>query len=117
MNLYQNLDFYKQSYQISLENSKGLSKIAENAANEKEYGIASSLKILSAEEAIKAAALIMLNYNKNSSISSLEKLFRDHKTKHEMLEEIPLIINALVEIRNTDFAVLNYLFETLDKLP
>lgn len=46
--------FYRDGYQIALAKAQALSRVADKSADENEFGIASSLKILSAEETIKA---------------------------------------------------------------
>lgn len=50
-------EFYNKGYEITVENSKCLLRMAGKSANEKAFGIASSLCILSAEEAVKAICL------------------------------------------------------------
>lgn len=117
MNSTPSKTFYKDGYFLSLENSKSLSKIADKAAQENEFGIACSLKILAAEESIKACSLITMHYSKDVEVKDLNKIFIDHKTKHEILSDTSTIINAVNDVSTTEFAVLDYIFETLEKFP
>ena len=75
-------DFHIQGYRYSLANSKSLLKIADKSADEEEYGIACSLNILAAEEAVKGIAIIL---SINNVTEDFHKIFKDHKTKHRHL--------------------------------
>jgi AbiV family abortive infection protein len=116
MTLASNNLFYLDGYQVALANAQALSKVADKSAEENEFGIASSLKILSAEETIKAVALLTIHFKIEDEVAGLEKIFRDHKTKHEILAESSVMLQALVDIAESEYGVLDYVFETLEKL-
>ena len=117
MTLLPNDNFFKDGYQIALENAKGLSKIADKSSEENQFGIALSLKILAAEEATKAIAFIMIHSNKNVDLTGFAKIFKDHKTKHEFLSEGSIFIEAFVDMGSTKYGALDYVFSVLEKLP
>ncbi len=79
--------YWKEGYDLAIQNSKSLFKISENAALGNEFGIACSLNILSAEEALKASFLIIKHYNPKGQINEFDKIFKDHKIKHEQLKQ------------------------------
>ena len=63
--------FYRDGYQIALTNAQALSRVADKSADENEFGIASSLKILSAEETIKAVALLTIHFKIEDEVTGL----------------------------------------------
>jgi len=80
--------FYSNGYGICLKNAKSLFKISNLAGKNKEYGIACSLNILAAEEAIKA--IVVLSQTISSTIiepKEFSKVFSDHKTKHKLIKQ------------------------------
>jgi AbiV family abortive infection protein len=87
-------NFHIEGYKYSLINSKGLLKMADKSADENEYGIACSLNILSAEEAVKGIAIIL---NVNGLAADFNKMFKDHKTKHKHLFELSLMNYLQIE--------------------
>jgi AbiV family abortive infection protein len=90
-----NNNFYLEGYNLALENSECLFKVACQAANENIFGVACSLNILSAEEAIKAVCLIINHFAPNcfKSSKNLKLIFKDHKTKHDSLKAFLQITN------------------------
>jgi AbiV family abortive infection protein len=79
--------FFKDGYDKVLQNSKTLSQIADNAALKGAFGIACSLNILSAEEALKASFLIIQYYNPDGKINEFDKIFYKHTVKHDQLKQ------------------------------
>jgi AbiV family abortive infection protein len=77
--------FYKKGYELALDNAKRLSIVADKAYLEFAFGIACSLNILSAEEALKASFLIIKHHNPNGKINEFDKIFYKHNIKHEQL--------------------------------
>ncbi len=86
--------FYKDGYEIAIANSKSILTIADLTAENKEFGVACSLNILSAEEAIKASFLIIKHYHKEVEIDDFDKIFKGHKTKHKHIKSF-LVINQI----------------------
>lgn len=78
-------EYFKTGFELCLQNSKSLFKIAEKSADENEFGIARSLNVLSAEEAIKGifvlTGLVSPIYNTND----WKDVFSKHKVKHETI--------------------------------
>jgi len=81
-------DFYKEGYDLTLTNVKNLIQVSINAAETENFGIACSLNILAAEEALKALFLIIKHYNPEGNINNFDKIFRFHTVKHEELRQI-----------------------------
>jgi AbiV family abortive infection protein len=85
-----NQKFYLSGYSLSFESSKSLFKVANAAAETNEYGIGTSLIILSSEEAIKAIMCMTKYQNLNSgvdvSIENFKDLFTKHRVKHKHIE-------------------------------
>ncbi|MFV1450295.1 AbiV family abortive infection protein [Maribacter sp. HS] len=78
-------EFYLNGYKETLQNASDLLLIANNSGELKKYGVAVSLSILSAEESIKALFIIQQSIEPNSKVSDFDKIFRNHKIKHEYL--------------------------------
>lgn len=74
-------DFYK-GFELAFENALSLKNVAQLAANNNEFGIACSLNILAAEEAVKANFILIQYYNPNTAINDFEGVFKHHKVKH-----------------------------------
>lgn len=83
----ENKEFYMIGYRHALDNAKSLMEIANSAMNLNNFGVATSLCILSAEESIKAIFILQQSKNPNSKVSDFDKIFRNHRIKHEYLEE------------------------------
>lgn len=80
---------YLEGANLALDNSKSLSEIARNAAEIKHYGVACSLFILSAEEAIKAFFCINKHYVPLAvEKTRFDSVFRDHNIKHKHIIEL-----------------------------
>jgi AbiV family abortive infection protein len=95
-------DIYIQGFKLSVENAKRLFDAAEVLAKTKEYPIANSLLILSAEEAAKAFYLFMQHhYPDMVEKKSLEKVFKDHDFKLEAIRQLStmgIIMEAMSNI-------------------
>ncbi len=108
--------YYLHGYEIAIDNARRLHKIANKAAEELAFGIACSLSILSAEEAMKAFSLLVKHFNPNETIDDFEKIFSDHKTKHQHLPETVDLFETIIELVYTEHGIVNYLFEMMDRL-
>lgn len=82
-----NSNFYRSGYDLALQNAKTLFNVANIACNEKAYGVACSLNILSSEETLKAGFLSIKCYNPDGKLNAFEKIFHKHQVKHEQLKE------------------------------
>ncbi len=87
--------------------------MADKSADENEFGIACSLNILSAEEAVKGIAIIL---SVNGITSDFNKLFKDHKTKHQHLFELSLLNQIQIEKMVTNFKIKDTITQ-IDSLP
>ncbi len=110
-------NFYKDGYQLALDNARRLFKIAQKASDEGEFGIACSLNILAAEESIKAIFLFTKHNNKDAEIDDFDKIFRDHKTKHKHLLDIVGINSKYIEILYSDTKLFDYLLDIVETVP
>ncbi len=79
-------NFFINGYHLAIQNADVLFNVATKAAEENNFGVACSLNILSAEEAIKAVFLISKHNYPNSEIVGFQEVFRDHKIKHKNLK-------------------------------
>lgn len=75
---------YLDGYILALENSRSLLKIADQSAIQLEYGIACSLSILSAEEAIKACFCLHKHHYPDMQLDN--EIFYLHSSKHKHIE-------------------------------
>lgn len=80
--------FYEDGFIACLENSVSLLKIAEISAENKEFGIAMSLTILSTEEGIKGFICMARKMNPDYPVEDFEALFQSHTAKHRHIKEI-----------------------------
>jgi AbiV family abortive infection protein len=79
-------NFFINGYHLAVENADVLFNVATKAAEDNNFGVACSLNILSAEEAIKAVFLISKHNYPNSEITDFQEVFKDHKIKHKNLK-------------------------------
>lgn len=86
---------YNIGYQLAIENSFKLLKIAEKAAEENEFGIACSLTVLSAEEIVKAGFINTQHYFPNVQITDFYKIFKRHDFKHYYMKNY-LTVNKVM---------------------
>lgn len=108
--------YYKEGYQIALENARSLSKIANISALENEFGIACSLSILAAEESVKAIFLLLKGFNVQIELEDFDKVFKYHQTKHFYYTETSSAFQAIVEIFYTKGGLANYIIEMIEQL-
>lgn len=109
--------FYKEGYDLAIQNAKSISKIAIIASKENEFGIACALNILSAEEAIKANFLIIKHYNPNSEISDFDEIFLDHKVKHKNIKELAILHKIKIDLIKKDIELFNGFLDIIKDLP
>jgi AbiV family abortive infection protein len=95
-------DFYKEGYDLTLANVKRLMLVSNKAAETENFGIACSLNILAAEEALKALFLIIKHYNPEADINNFEKIFRFHTVKHDELKQI-IKFQEIIQTKNKEF--------------
>jgi AbiV family abortive infection protein len=110
-------NFYKEGYLISLENSKALSKVADQAAGSSEFGIATSLNILAAEEAIKSVAILTKFYFPEFENEHLKPIFSDHPIKHKNIIAFTFIIDFYIDTIYNAYLELQQEFKKIEFLP
>ena len=108
--------FYKDGYKLAFENANSLFKIASLSAKENEFGIACSLSILAAEESIKAIYLIFKYFDDKTEVADFDKIFKNHKTKHEYFPETSSYFQSAVEIFYTKEGLYNYIMDMINRL-
>ena len=96
------MDFYKKGYDLTIANVKSLMRVSTKAAETNDYGIACSLNILAAEEALKALFLIIKHYNPAGNINNFDKIFRLHTVKHDELKQI-IEFQDVIQAKNNEF--------------
>lgn len=112
-----NPDFYIEGFKIALDNSFSLKKIADLAFTEGEYGIACSLNILAAEEAVKANFILIKHYNPNTEINDFEKVFKKHPVKHDHLKGIAAVHEVQLKRFRTVLEVFDKYLAIIDQMP
>jgi AbiV family abortive infection protein len=75
---------FQKGYLLALDNAQSLLKIADQSAAMTEYGIARSLSILSAEEAIKACFCLHKCHYPDMLLD--KEIFYSHLSKHKHIE-------------------------------
>lgn len=108
--------YYRDAYKLAFDNSKSLFKIADISANESEFGIACSLSILAAEESIKGIFLLFKHFNDKVDFNEFNKIFRDHKTKHDIFPETSGYFQIVVEMFYTKEGLYNYVLDIVNRL-
>ncbi|MGL5946076.1 MAG: AbiV family abortive infection protein, partial [Sediminibacterium sp.] len=112
-----NTDFYIDGFKLTLENSLSLKKIADLSFAEGEYGIACSLNILAAEEAVKANFILIKHYNPNTEINDFKEVFRKHTVKHDHLKGIAAVHEVQLKRFKTDLEVFDKFLGIIDQIP
>lgn len=80
---------YLEGAKLAMQNAATLRDTAQNSAKNGNYGIASSLGILSAEEAIKAFFCLRKHYiNLSDPVDEFDDIFKYHKVKHKHIVEM-----------------------------
>lgn len=105
---------FKEGYELTLKNSEGLFKISELAAQQNEFGIACSLNILAAEEALKASFLITQHYHPGQKVNDIDEIFRNHKIKHKHLKAFVHLKTVLNERTKKNLALFEPHLKTLE---
>ncbi len=110
-------EFNKKGFNLSLENGKALLKIADLAVNENQFGIASSLNILAAEEIIKAALILIKDFFPEYNIFDFHKIFENHAVKHSLIKDHILMFDDFFK-KDKEFLEKNKpLYDIIEKLP
>jgi len=97
--MIQDSEFYKTGFELAIKNASSLQKVAKMAAESNEFGMACSLNILSAEEALKAIFLVLKSNYPENDIEGFDKIFRSHKFKHDYIVDF-LILNDSMQAIN-----------------
>ncbi|HEY4874053.1 MAG TPA: AbiV family abortive infection protein [Puia sp.] len=109
--------FYEKGFMYAIDSARGLLKIAEIAANENEFGIACSLNVLAAEEAIKAQYINSKINNPINEIADFKRVFKDHSHKHKQLtiliNQQPIVKSLFKDIHFE----LNNLMKDIETMP
>jgi len=108
--------FYKDGYDLTIENVKSLMRISQIASETGDFGIACSLNILAAEECLKALFLIIKHYNPEHPMEKFEKIFRYHNVKHEELKGVVEMDNAIQKENDKVLASLDFFIPVFDKM-
>lgn len=91
-------EYHFQGGDLALESAKALFKVADKSYELEEYGIARSLYILSGEEAVKAMVIVTQTIKSdNQRTEGWDKVFRDHKTKHDDLKMVTFLVNFTIK--------------------
>ncbi len=110
-------NFYYEGFKLSLDNSISLQKIADMAALENEFGIACSLNILAAEEAVKANFILIKHYNPETEINDFKEIFRTHKIKHYHLKGLGAAQELQLKRLKTDFQIFDQFLAMIETMP
>ena len=78
-------NFFNEGYELSLQNAVNLLHVADEAALGKNYGVACSLNVLAAEEALKASFLNIKHHHPTGEINEFDRIFYKHTVKHKEL--------------------------------
>ncbi|AHF17337.1 AbiV family abortive infection protein [Niabella soli] len=109
--------FYREGYQLALENAKAISKIAELSAKNGEYGIACSLNILSAEEAIKAVVILLKHSFPKMDSEQFREVFTNHKSKHRLIIAVNIIFKIFIDQILNLYEKDKWRFDFIESLP
>lgn len=109
--------FYRIGYSIAMENSKALLRIADKAAEENEYGIACSLNVLAAEEAIKASVILTKHYNPLLDKKDFEEVFNNHKKKHLLIQLMTFLAKYMINSISEQYLKHKKIFDAVEQMP
>ncbi|MBN1187368.1 MAG: AbiV family abortive infection protein [Bacteroidales bacterium] len=109
--------FYKDGYNIALENAKSLVKVAQNSADTNEFGIACSLNILAAEEAIKAVVILTRHYFPQMDTDEFKETFKSHNKKHKSIQLLTFISKYFIDSIYAKYEENKYYFDVVNQLP
>ncbi len=112
-----NKDFYIEGYELALDNSFSLKKIADLSFAEGEFGIACSLNIIAAEEAVKANFILIKHYNPETEINDFKEVFRKHPVKHDHLKGIAAAYEVQLKRFKSDLEVFDKFLAIIDLMP
>lgn len=110
--------FYQKGFDLSIQNSKSLLKVAEKSAECGEFGIACSLNVLSAEEAVKACLILFeLNNYSDQKNKDFPKIFSDHKFKHNLIKDLIEFVSLVSNSYKKENISLDQIVEQIEGLP
>ncbi len=92
-----NDNFFREGFNLTIENAKSLIRISNKASEMNDFGIACSLNILASEESLKALFLIIKHYHPNGIITNFDKIFRLHTVKHAELKQVVIFQDIIQE--------------------
>lgn len=84
-------DIYMKGFRLTFENAKRLFVAAEVLEKTKEFAIANSLLVLSAEEGMKAYTVLTQHHFPEKILEDFDKSFQDHKHKLETIRSLTSI--------------------------
>lgn len=109
--------FYKDGHKLTLENAKALTRVSQKSAELEEYGIACSLNILAAEEAIKSVVILTKHYFPFVSSKDFKEVFRSHKKKHHGIMLLTFLTKYLIDNIYDKYQKDKHLFDYVEQLP
>ena len=115
--LASNSEFYIEGFKLALHNSFSLKKIANLSFAAGEYGIACSLNILAAEEAVKAIFILIKHYNPETEINDFKEVFSKHPVKHYHLKGIALVYELQLKRFKRHLEIIEKFIALVDQLP
>lgn len=80
-------EFYREGYNLTIQNATALSRTADGAAGQNDYGVACSLNIFASEELLKASFLLIKIHHPAGTINEFENIFHKHKVKHDQIRQ------------------------------
>ena len=88
---------YLIGYKLALQNALDLQAVSQLACKRRNYGVACSLNILSAEEGIKSMFILLRHIFPNLEIEDYDKVFKYHNFKHKAIEEFAKAYDDLMK--------------------
>lgn len=109
--------FFKEGYKLALDNAKSLNKIADISAAKEEFGIACSLNILAAEEAIKAVVILTKHYHPQMDSKEFAETFTSHKNKHSLIQFLTILSKISINMIYDKFQEQKHYFDIVETFP
>ncbi|MFT4017688.1 MAG: AbiV family abortive infection protein [Agriterribacter sp.] len=109
--------FYKEGYKLALGNAKSLNTVADISATKNEFGIACSLNILAAEEAIKAVVILTKHYHPQMDAKEFSDTFTSHKSKHSLIQVLTILWKISINMLYDKYQEQKYYFDIVETFP
>lgn len=110
-------NLYNTGYNLTLKNAETLFKNSQLIAENKDYGLACSINILSAEEAIKTVYILLKYFDPSSELEDYTKVFKNHTFKHEKIKSMMTIYDIHIRRLKEQFNAFEDLNEFADRIP